>query len=575
MSQIEKCKDINNTTNTNDINTETNENNNSYLKLNLNYNSNNSNNSNNSKANNNKSKKQSTDSKDVVVTNTIINAKNNNYNNSNHHNNNNNYIDNLNEEYVHNLEALEEESYPAIIWHLIKLAIPLVLTFISLSLLATFMFYLLRESPLYVTEGFSLLLLYFNCFIVGIFWGSSFGLQILGADAYGKNKNKKVNEYLHQSIFCTFVLSIAVTLFSVFVVPKILTLLSPDPKALAVFTVLIKSFSFCIPCFAMFQSFLRLANIFQSTNVCFLSTVMGCVLQGLVAYFLFTYLDLGVTSIGIGYISNFLYCLVFFLIYFYYFNNPDDRLTKFSLDNIHYKGIFKQIKYAAFPMLNYLMFLMSCEFVSFFGFVIDDIHFTVLTVYMNILSVIVVISEAISASMSSCISFELAKRNYSTVNKIFNASFLISVLVQILLIGGILIFPNNVLSVFSVDPNFIAVANDNIRLFCVAISLNSFHFIFCEYIICCGNHSLPFYSLLVGKYIIQFGGCLILTPLFGFSGIISSMIIGQIACILIFVYYMRYHIDFETDNELMLDYTSSPNQMEVGLLENEMKSQQI
>lgn len=467
-------------------------------------------------------------------------------------------------------EELEEETFSALSWQIVKISIPLVLTFISLSLLATFMFYLLRNEKLEMTEGFSLGLLYFNCFIIGIFWGSSFGFQILGSNAFGKNKPNKLNEYLHQSIACTLVLSIIIAILSIFVVPKLIGLLNPNPEALAIFTQLMKTFSISIPIFALFQSFLRLANIFQNTNICFYSTVMGCVVQGIIAFICYRELDLGINSIGIGYITNFLYCLVFFLMYYYY-NNPDNILTSFTFKNIHFSGIFKQLKFAAFPMLNYMLFLMSCEFVSFLGFMIDDLHFTVLTCYMNILSVIVVISEAISASMSSLIGFSLGEKKYQMPFKLFFAALGLSILVQILMLGSLLLYPRQILGIFSAQEVFMIVAVKHVKLFVVAICLNSFHFILCEFIIVYGNHTLPFYALIVGKYVVQFGGAMILIPLYGFDGIIISMIIGQTVCILIFVYYMAYYVDFQKGQENFEICTSTKEHLDPLLDEDQKK----
>lgn len=439
-------------------------------------------------------------------------------------------------------DSQHEESIGILAKEIIMIAIPIVFTFIGLSLVATFMFYLLSDSPLYMTEGYSLTLLYFNCIVVGIFWGGTFGYQILGSNANGKGNYDRLNEYHYQSLVITIVAAIIVGSFSVFVAPTLLSLLHPDPLALSTFLSLMKTFSFAILLFAIYQAYMRLANILQDTQVCLYSAFSGCVINALISFLCIRWLDMGIHSIGLGYCANFLFSFVFFYFYYSQHENSNGKIKPFSFKYIHWKGMLKQLKYGAFPMINYLMFLVSIETASFFGFMVSDVTFTVLTCLMNILSVIVVISEAVSCAMSALLSFKIGEKKFQVGITILKAAFIISVLVQFFLLGSLLMFSDTVLQIFSKDEEFLNVASGSIKLFTVAISLNSFHFLLCEYIIVHGNHSLPFYSLLIGKYIIQISTAFLLTPIYHLDGIIISMIIGQAACICIFLVYIRNNL---------------------------------
>lgn len=505
-----------------------------------------------------------------------------------------------------------EESYIKTITRIITVAIPLVLTFICLSLLATFMFYLLSFEPIQMTEGYSLCLLYFNCIIIGIFWGGTLGYQILGAQALGSKKYNLLTAYHYQILFISTFGGIFMALISVFLVPKLISLMNPDVIALEYFNSLIISFSIAVIFFSLFQANMRLATILKNTFVCLYSSFIGCIIQGVVAYVLFYNFNMGISSIGIGYTINFVYCLLFFSYYNRrkapenykkssnedyrllpssnyniaqsinnrkYTNNstkentysillkknlnnknnstneeeilPSKIIKPFTFRYIKLCGIIKLLKFGAFPLANYLLFLVSIETVSFLGYLVDDITFTVLTILMNILSVIVVISEAISCAMTSIISDNLGnKKNLRKMpfQNLYSA-LIISIIVQIIMIGSLIVFPNAILSIFSKDKEFLSIAHSAIYLFSVAISLNSFHFLFAEFIIVFGNHKLPFYALLIGKYLVQIGCALILIPYLKLIGIILAMILGQSVCLIIFVIYIVKYVDFTKFND--------------------------
>ena len=261
------------------------------------------------------------------------------------------------EEIINDSGCEEEQTTLVIMIQIIKISLPIILTFISLSLLATFMFYLLSFETLQMTEGYSLTLLYFNCVVIGIFWGGTFGYQVLGSHALGKKRFEKISEYHYQVLVVSGLLGIIIALISVFIVPSLLELLHPDPVALGYLRSLMKSFAPAIVLFALFQTYMRLANIMHDTNICFYSSVVGCIIQAIVSYILFNKIGLGIHSIGIGYTVNFLYCYLFFYIYYKKYNS-DGIIKPFVISFLKIKGIIKQMKFGAFPLINYLLFLV-------------------------------------------------------------------------------------------------------------------------------------------------------------------------------------------------------------------------
>jgi Na+-driven multidrug efflux pump len=247
-------------------------------------------------------------------------------------------------------------------------------------------------------------------------------------------------------------------------------------------------------------------------------------------------------SIGIGYSINFIFMMGFLHIYFKKYEKNKLLKNGFSINKLSFNILITLLKFGAVPMINYFLFLISIESISFYGFMINDESFTIMTIFMNILSVIVVISEAVACSMSSLISYSISNNKNHIVYKIFRSGLFLSALIQILFLGILNIFPDDILSIFFDDHKLIQLANKEIYLFSIGISMNSFHFILCEYIIVNGNHSIPLYSLLFGKLIIQNLLAYFLTSLLGLSGIILSMNIGEFVCIVIFIIYINFYM---------------------------------
>lgn len=435
-----------------------------------------------------------------------------------------------------------KEDYQGIILNIITTSFPLILIFLSLSLTGTFILFLLSNKPLQMIEGFSLTLLYFNCFIIGIFWGGTFGYQILGSEALGKGDKEIIHIYHNQMFISTLILSVLICLFSIFVTPYLLGLLNPDPLALGYLKELMVSFSPAIITFSIVQIYMRLTNIIQKTIICLVASLCGCILQSITVYILLKIYNSEIYSIGIGYSINFIFMMGFLHIYFKKFEKNKILKNGLSISKLSFNTLITLLKLGIVPMINYLLFLISIESISFYGFMINDESFTIMTIFMNILSVIVVISEAVACSMSSLISFSISNNKNHIVYKIFRSGLFLSALIQICFLGILNIFPNEILSIFFEDHELINLANKEIYFFSIGISMNSFHFILCEYIIVNGNHSVPLYSLLFGKLIIQNLLAYFLTPLLGLSGIILSMNIGEFVCIVIFIIYINFYM---------------------------------
>lgn len=426
-----------------------------------------------------------------------------------------------------------------------KLSFPLFMTFCALSFNSCLAFFSLRYESIFVTEGFSITSLYFNCLVVGTFWGGSLGFQISGSQAFGEKKKNDVADYFQHSVSLTLFSSIIFTLLTFILSPMLISLMTSEHEVIESFTFFIRSYSLTIPLWSVTQIYNRLSLITQNPDLCLYASWYG-VASHAICLLLFNY-SLGYVkaAVGFSYTINFSVNFIYFWLY-YKKNNPFGILKPWSKEiMMNWDGLLFQLKLGVFPFFNYIFYMGSLEFVALLGLLIDDINFTVLTIYMNILAIIVVMSEALGNSMSMLSSFFIGKRNGSMLRKVYYTSLGLSTILQLVFIFIMIVFSESILGLYSSNKEFIRLGTENIYWFAAVISLNSYHFVPSEFIIVFGNQSISIYSCLIGKYVCQFGLALILIGKYKLKGVMIGMIFGQIVCLLIFAFYIRNYIDFD------------------------------
>ena len=449
-----------------------------------------------------------------------------------------------------------DESFGIIMWKIIKLAFPTVGSFAMLALVALLMVNLISGQSVYMTEGFSLGLLYINCFVLGINWGGTFGYQILASEARGKGKDYLIKVFHYQQILLCCILGLILAIFGI-LLPFIVQLLNPNEDAVEY----LKQFMFIaapgILVFSLHFPYTRLANIYQDTLVCFAAFGIGGLLQFILAHVFFDYTDLGIQSIAISYIINVLVGILIYLFYYHIYKKNEIDLG-FNLSFIACKGVLKLIKFGILPMICYMSYLFSIEAMAFFGFMISDIAFTVLNIFTNIMTLLLVIGEASSCAMSALMSYNLGRKDYNVIFKIFYAAIVLSTLIILVFLILFLIIPESILRLFSEDQAFLDLAIPNFRFFCVVIFLNYVHFFLVEFIIVYGNQMFPFITILIGRFAVQIPFVILFTYLFDLPGCIFGMIIGQLTVLVMNLIYIYKYIEFKEGvfhdhNEVSLD----------------------
>ena len=457
--------------------------------------------------------------------------------------------------FMKGLSTVQKKDYYGSLSHMIiimgKISIPLLLCFITFLLSSSITFFSIRHESILMTQSFSIFLLYFNCLIVGTFWGGSLGFQISGSQAFGEKRKKDVGILFQHSLSLTFIMSIIFSIFTYSTVPYFINKKGfLNEYVSECLNIQFKILAISIPFFTCSQVYNRLSMITQNTDLCFYSGLFGLIIHAFSLFLFNGLLDMPVYSIGLSYLFNFI-ALFAYLVYFFYNDNLSNIMQPFSKEYLFdIKGLYNQLKYGLHPFLNYIFFVGSIEAVSMFGLLIDEINFTVLTIYMNILSIIIVISEALSNTMSMLSAYFIGKRNGMMLKKVFKTAIILSTIVQLIFISLILLFPKQILSLYSTDSDFLRLGLENINIFALSISLNSYHFVPSEFIVVFGNQLIPLYSVIIGKYIVQFGGAYIFAKTYKLRGIMYCMCLGQLICLAIFAYYIYYHIDFNNFSKI-------------------------
>lgn len=449
-----------------------------------------------------------------------------------------------------------DENFGLIMWRIIKIAIPTVGSFAIEMLVALLMINLLSNQSIYMIEGFSFGNLYINCFVLGINWGGTFGYQVLASESLGRNKEYLVKIFHYQQILLCLIIGLILGVIGI-LLPFIVEILNPNPDAITYLRQFMYVATPGIIIFSINFPYTRLANIYQNTLVCFAAFGIGGLLQLIFAHVIFDNTNLGIESISLGFVINVTVDVLIFILYYHVYKRNEIDLS-FKFEYLTFKGIMKLVKFGILPMVCYMSYLLSIEFMAFFGFMISDAAFTVLNVFNNLMSLLFVVGEATSCAMSSLIAYNLGRKNYKVMYKIFYAAITISTTIVLIFIIIFLVMPEKICTLFSTDQDFLELAVPNFRFFCVVLFLNYIHFFFVEFIIVFGNQTFPIFSILIGRFAVQIPFIILFTDLFGFPGTILGMIIGQLTVIIMNLVYIYKYVDFtegvfEDQNEISLD----------------------
>lgn len=423
-----------------------------------------------------------------------------------------------------------------IIERLLYLSVPLIFMYITHIFWATLIYYNISSAPLFITEGKSILFLYYYTILIGIIWGFSIGFEIRGSRAYGARDTKEIYLLLSSNVSFYLYFVIFLIVISNTIVPYVIGLFPFYEGSVANFKSEILLLSVTFPLIAIVCILGRLSNMLQRNHILNYATLYALITQIIGSYLFMNYLQLDSYGMGLTFICTYIVKTGVILRDFLIEIPQGIDIRKIQIMKINSEIIIDNFYFALFPALNGVAVMISSEVNSYVALSLGDVEFTIFSVYFNIFSLITNLYEAIANSTTILASYAVGKRDndlawkiwYQALKIIFPSSLVISVLINI--------FAGKVFLLYSTDEVFLEEAYKNSNLFSVVIFLGAFHHILTDFIMLAGFGSYPFKVNLVLKFGLQFCGSLILIKFFGFksSGILYMWIITQLLSILIY-----------------------------------------
>lgn len=424
-----------------------------------------------------------------------------------------------------------------LILEIVALAFPICISFIVESISTSVTYYFVRNESIHITESLSITRFYLNCFMIGFYWGGSFGFLIIASKVYGSNDIKALEVKIQNYFGLTLLFSILLSVISWFYAPLFGKLLSSNPTVIVDFTTQIKCISTVIPFYGLYVAYYRIAMTMQNSIIILKSTLLTLVVH-IISLIFSSMLNFSANYvIGLSYIFNYTSSLILFIL----FVKSSDKCfeIKWKIKTMFsFKGMLDITKEGIYPFLNYNILLLSIELVSGLGLFINELNFTLLCILINILVLASVSSEGIASAMSTLISYANGKNAPQEILKIFEVGLLLTFILQLLYFIGMSWYFNEILSIFSLDPDFLLLASDYRLIYSTLLFLNGFLYAPSEMIVVLGNQSVPFYTIIIGKFVFQFGGCLLFKHNLNLQVILIFMILGQVICLLIFAYHI-------------------------------------
>ena len=430
----------------------------------------------------------------------------------------------------------EHTPYLDIIIELLYLSSPLIFMYATHMIWSTLIYYNISDRPIYITEGKSIIFVYYYTIMVGMIWGFAIGFEIKGSRAYGAMDFNEIYNLLSSNItfytyFCAILMLLSVTL-----VPYLFSFLPFHPLAIDNFKSEMLFLIFTYPMVVVICLLGRLSNMLQRNHILNYATLYSLIVQIIGSWFFMSYLEMDSYGMGCTFLCTYFTKAVVIVRDFYIEVPQGIDVFKTKFMNICSSYVLENFYFSIFPALNVLVVLLSAEINSYIGLLVDDLTFTTLCIYFNVYSIIALVFEAIGNSMTILVSYSIGKNNHALAWKIWKASIRIVIPSLIVICIIIKLFSKNIFSLFSTDENFQKLANDHSTYLVVSLFFAGFHYVLSEFIITCGHMKFPFIVSLV----LRFGFHMIVTTILvlflkgGMGIILTNWIIAQVISIIIF-----------------------------------------
>lgn len=445
------------------------------------------------------------------------------------HNDNNNKI-NKTEENKPNLQFDSTTTNKEILVRLINLSIPLIVSFVLFFLNQSVVFYCVRDRPL-ITEAKSLLYIYYYTLSILLLWGFSVGLEINGSKAIGENDMRRLRLIISSYYTIFILLTLLIFSISYFLTPFLIVLIPCNQLVKDNFLSEIKVLSFSFPLIAISCLLGRLANIYQKNSLLIKLTVISSIINNFSCIIIIKILKIDNYGLGIcQFISNFVYTSLFIIDIIRY--KPFHEIDVFSIKPLWITSpiILQEFKFSGLTALNYILVTVTSEFICYIGLYISEVHFVVLSIYINIFNVIDQVFEALSNAMTILTSLYYGKNDFSMVWRIWKVCVVLIGLVGISICLLLYIFSEEILYLFTNDNEIYSMTKEYILYLVITIIIRSFHFPFSEIILVFGYASYLFVTNFLIRVSFLVVGCSVLVIFFKYE-IICILIIWIVSFI--------------------------------------------
>lgn len=312
---------------------------------------------------------------------------------------------------------------------LIVLSLPLVISFLFYILQSSLIYYCVSHRSIDITEGKSIVFLYFYTFLASLFWACSVGFEIKGCKYHGSNNYIELKNLVLANNTYFFILTIAIMVFSFFAVPPLTGLMPINEVVLRNFTSEIRFISiFTIPVISALSVLIKFANVFQMNKIINQGVFLSFIVHVIFALLFVKYLEIDSVGLGLTYLLSCGTYLLFMIIKIKSTLKEKSRVNPelkeiieimgFSLKGLGFcdKRVYEAFKFSLNPMFNYMIIVLSFEVMTYIAMIISDVEFTVMSCYLNLYNLMAQIFEAFSNSSNILIAFNLGDEDVSVDN---------------------------------------------------------------------------------------------------------------------------------------------------------------
>lgn len=401
--------------------------------------------------------------------------------------------DTLNTKNEYNLTI--KSSYNLIAKKLIYLASPILFMYVSHMIWSTLTYYNIRSRPVYITEGKSILFIYYYSIIIGLFWAFSIGFEIKGSKAFGEKNITELYRLISANFSMYVYIVIVLIIISNTLIPYLLTFLPFNSLSVSNFKSEMLLLSLTYPMIASIALLGRIVNMLQRNSILNYATFYSLIVQIFASWFFMNYLEMDNYGMGCAFLVTY-FVKSFVIIKDVIKLEPHGiKLSKVNFfefnifkDNCY---ILKLIFFNLFPAFNCLIILISGEVCTFSGILIDDNTFTMLSIYFNIYNISALLFESIANSMTILISYSLGKKDEFLAWKIWKSCFRVFIPVAIGLTMLLYVFHIFIFKLYTNDISLNLLADYNCIYLCITIVLSGIHYLLSEFIIVSGYIKFP------------------------------------------------------------------------------------